>query len=292
MRQLRRHRLVARVLRPGQHRGRGVRDHGSRVGERHPLVRHGRRLRRRAQRVVHRPLARGAPARRARADDEGLPLDGRRPRTTSASRPTGSAASSRAAWRGSASTASTSTSRTSPTRETPLARDDRVLRAARRRRADRRLGALATTTTPASPRRSGTGRPALVQNPYSLLDRGDEDEVLPLCEANGIAYVPFGPLSGGWLTGKYRRGEPFPAGSRMTLRPEPYEQFVDDARLRRARPAARRGRRARCLDGGARVRLGARAPSTAPSAGRTAPSSSTRSSRHATSSFRRPTATA
>lgn len=73
------------------------------------------------------------------------------------------------------------------------------------------------------------GRPALVQNAYSLLDRGDEHDVLPLCEANAISYVPFGPLSGGWLTGKYRRGESFPAGSRMTLRPEPYEQFVDDA---------------------------------------------------------------
>jgi aryl-alcohol dehydrogenase-like predicted oxidoreductase len=72
------------------------------------------------------------------------------------------------------------------------------------------------------------GRPALVQNPYSLLDRGDEAGVLPLCEANSIAYVPFGPLSGGWLTGKYTRGEPFPAGSRMTLRPEPYERLIDD----------------------------------------------------------------
>ena len=72
------------------------------------------------------------------------------------------------------------------------------------------------------------GRPALVQNAYSLLDRDDEHGVLPLCEANAIPYVPFGPLSGGWLTGKYRRGESFPAGSRMTLRPEPYEQFVDD----------------------------------------------------------------
>ena len=73
------------------------------------------------------------------------------------------------------------------------------------------------------------GRPALVQNAYSLLDRGDEHDVLPLCAANAIPYVPFGPLSGGWLTGKYQRGETFPAGSRMTLRPEPYEQFVDDA---------------------------------------------------------------
>jgi aryl-alcohol dehydrogenase-like predicted oxidoreductase len=72
------------------------------------------------------------------------------------------------------------------------------------------------------------GRPALVQNTYSLLDRSDEDGVLPLCRANAISYVPFGPLSGGWLTGKYRRGEPFPAGSRMTQRPGPYERFVDD----------------------------------------------------------------
>jgi aryl-alcohol dehydrogenase-like predicted oxidoreductase len=72
-------------------------------------------------------------------------------------------------------------------------------------------------------------RPALVQNSFSLLDRGDERDVLPLCAEQGIAYVPFGPLSGGWLTGKYRRGRPFPAGSRMTQRPEPYERLVDDA---------------------------------------------------------------
>lgn len=72
-------------------------------------------------------------------------------------------------------------------------------------------------------------QPALVQNSFSLLDRGDERDVLPLCAERGIAYVPFGPLSGGWLAGKYRRGEAFPAGSRMTQRPEPYERLVDDA---------------------------------------------------------------
>ena len=72
------------------------------------------------------------------------------------------------------------------------------------------------------------GAPALLQNTYSLLDRGDDERVLPLCVANSLAYVPFGPLSGGWLTGKYRRGEPFPEGSRMTQRPGPYEQFVSD----------------------------------------------------------------
>ena len=73
-----------------------------------------------------------------------------------------------------------------------------------------------------------SGRPALVQNSYSLLDRGDERDVLPLCAELAIPYVPFGPLAGGWLTGKYRRGEPFPPGSRMTQRPGPYERYVDE----------------------------------------------------------------
>ena len=70
---------------------------------------------------------------------------------------------------------------------------------------------------------------AWVQNSYSLLDREAEEEVLPLCAEHGLGFEPFSPLAGGWLTGKYRRGEAVPAGSRMTLRPEPYEQFRDDA---------------------------------------------------------------
>jgi aryl-alcohol dehydrogenase-like predicted oxidoreductase len=72
------------------------------------------------------------------------------------------------------------------------------------------------------------GAPRAIQNSYSLLARQDEAEVLPLCAARGVAYLAFGPLAGGWLTGKYRRGAPFPAGSRMTQRPEPYQEFVTD----------------------------------------------------------------
>jgi len=72
------------------------------------------------------------------------------------------------------------------------------------------------------------GTPAAVQNSYSLLDRADEREVLPLCAARGVAYLAFSPLAGGWLTGKYRRDVPYPAGSRMTQRPEPYREFVTD----------------------------------------------------------------
>ena len=72
------------------------------------------------------------------------------------------------------------------------------------------------------------GRPALVQNGFSLLQRGDEERILPFCREHGIAYVPFGPLAGGWLAGRYTRGQPFPEGSRMTLRPGPYEEYVAD----------------------------------------------------------------
>jgi len=67
-----------------------------------------------------------------------------------------------------------------------------------------------------------------VQNSYSLLDRTDEREMFPLCQDQGLGYTPFSPLAGGWLTGKYRAGQPFPAGSRMTLRPESYAKFNSD----------------------------------------------------------------
>ena len=74
----------------------------------------------------------------------------------------------------------------------------------------------------------GSGAPRAIQNSYSLLTRQDEPEVLPLCAERGVAYLAFSPLAGGWLTGKYRRGAPYPAGSRMTQRPEPYAEFVTD----------------------------------------------------------------
>jgi aryl-alcohol dehydrogenase-like predicted oxidoreductase len=68
----------------------------------------------------------------------------------------------------------------------------------------------------------------VVQNSYSLLDREVESEVLPLCSQRGVAFQAFSPLAGGWLTGKYRRGEALPDGSRMTMRPGPYEHLRAD----------------------------------------------------------------
>jgi aryl-alcohol dehydrogenase-like predicted oxidoreductase len=59
---------------------------------------------------------------------------------------------------------------------------------------------------------------AVVQNQYSLLEREAEAEILPLCEELGVGFVPYFPLASGLLTGKYRRGEPMPAGTRLAGR--------------------------------------------------------------------------
>jgi 1-deoxyxylulose-5-phosphate synthase len=80
--------------------------------------------------------------------------------------------------------------------------------------------------TPALEQALAAGAPVAVQNSYSLLHRDDGEQLLALCEARGIAYLAFSPLAGGWLTGKYRRDRPFPEGSRMTQRPEPYVSLV------------------------------------------------------------------
>jgi aryl-alcohol dehydrogenase-like predicted oxidoreductase len=57
-----------------------------------------------------------------------------------------------------------------------------------------------------------------VQNEYSLLVRDAEQDVLPVCQELGIGFVPFFPLASGLLTGKYRRGESAPSGTRLAER--------------------------------------------------------------------------
>jgi aryl-alcohol dehydrogenase-like predicted oxidoreductase len=74
----------------------------------------------------------------------------------------------------------------------------------------------------------GLVRYECVQNSHSLLERDDAETVFPVCREHGIGYECFGPLAGGWLTGKYRRGEAYPEGSRMTQRPEGYLPFASD----------------------------------------------------------------
>jgi aryl-alcohol dehydrogenase-like predicted oxidoreductase len=57
-----------------------------------------------------------------------------------------------------------------------------------------------------------------IQNQYSLLVRDAERDVLPACERLGLGFVPYFPLASGLLTGKYRRGEPAPDGTRLAGR--------------------------------------------------------------------------
>ncbi len=75
---------------------------------------------------------------------------------------------------------------------------------------------------------AGLTRYEVVQNSFSLLDSGDAETMFPVCREQGLGYEAFGPLAGGWLTGKYRRGAVYPAGSRMTQRPESYLRYATD----------------------------------------------------------------
>ncbi len=57
---------------------------------------------------------------------------------------------------------------------------------------------------------------SVIQPQYNMADRYIEDEIMAICEKNGIGIVPFSPLAQGLLTGKYRKNQPIPEGSRAT----------------------------------------------------------------------------
>ena len=67
------------------------------------------------------------------------------------------------------------------------------------------------------------------QSEWSLLRRGIEAEVVPACEAFGLGLVPYFPLASGLLTGKYRRGEAPPEGSRLATSPRFRGVATDEA---------------------------------------------------------------
>jgi aryl-alcohol dehydrogenase-like predicted oxidoreductase len=74
-------------------------------------------------------------------------------------------------------------------------------------------------------RESETARFTVLQNQYSLLVRGDAEDVLPLCRQLDVSYIPYFPLASGLLTGKYRRSQPAPAGARLAGRTIEDERF-------------------------------------------------------------------
>ena len=69
-----------------------------------------------------------------------------------------------------------------------------------------------------------------VQNEYSLLRRDPEDGVLAECEREGLAFLPFFPLTSGLLTGKYRKGAPIPEGTRVA-KYERYRKLLTEENL-------------------------------------------------------------
>jgi aryl-alcohol dehydrogenase-like predicted oxidoreductase len=66
------------------------------------------------------------------------------------------------------------------------------------------------------------------QNRYSLLERDAETELTPACRRYGVGILPFFPLAMGLLTGKYRRGQPAPPGSRLAGRDSAFTDEVFD----------------------------------------------------------------
>ena len=68
-----------------------------------------------------------------------------------------------------------------------------------------------------------------VQNEYSLFHRAPEEGVLGECERKGVAFIPYFPLASGLLTGKYRRGEPMPPGTRLSE--GRFSSFISDEKL-------------------------------------------------------------
>lgn len=74
------------------------------------------------------------------------------------------------------------------------------------------------------------------QPPYNLLDRRIENELVPLCQAHGLAIIPWAPLGMGVLAGRYQQAQDYPAGSRAALRGGIYAQRVTERGVAISRP--------------------------------------------------------
>jgi len=77
----------------------------------------------------------------------------------------------------------------------------------------------------------GVPRFVNAQNDFSLLNRSVEDDVLPVCERLDVLLMPYFPLASGMLTGKYRRGEEHPEGSRLAAWGPMASQFASEEKF-------------------------------------------------------------
>jgi aryl-alcohol dehydrogenase-like predicted oxidoreductase len=106
-----------------------------------------------------------------------------------------------------------------------------------------KVGALGVSNVDPDQLREAAGAAPIlaVQNEYSLLEPGARGDVLPAARELGIGFVPYFPLASGLLTGKYRRGEPAPEGTRLHDRPEALTEERFDKIEALERFAAERG---------------------------------------------------
>ncbi|MCW2526325.1 MAG: aryl-alcohol dehydrogenase [Pseudonocardiales bacterium] len=74
--------------------------------------------------------------------------------------------------------------------------------------------------------RRGLSRFVTEQPPYSILVRGVEADVLPVAEKYGMGVLPWSPLAGGWLTGRYRKGKEAPESHRAARMPARYDLSI------------------------------------------------------------------
>src|SRR6059058_6145833 len=97
-----------------------------------------------------------------------------------------------------------------------------------------KVRAIGSSTFPASQiveaqwvaERRGRERFMCEQPPYSLLVRGVEADVLPVCQEYGMGVIPWSPLAGGWLSGKYRKGEEIPKSGRAQRIPQRFDLAI------------------------------------------------------------------
>ena len=133
--------------------------------------------------------------------------------------------------------------------------------AARARRPRARKARCATSAAPTSPawqvadaawtsRHHGLAAFVCAQDEYSLLAREHEQHLLPALQKFGLGFLPYYPLAGGLLTGKYRRDAPLPEGARLTVlqaaRPSAFSPIATGPRVEGA-ASVRRGARGHTL---------------------------------------------
>jgi aryl-alcohol dehydrogenase-like predicted oxidoreductase len=109
--------------------------------------------------------------------------------------------------------------------------DDETIAALSDLQRDGKIRAFGSSTFPAHrivegqwiSEKRALGRFVTEQPPYSLLSRGIERDVLPVAEKYHMGVIPWSPLAGGWLTGRFRKGQDAPQTNRATMMPDRFD---------------------------------------------------------------------